>query len=291
MSDFQILSHCAVVALSTSSLDLLPTPHDPILHILPLYVHFDKDIFTDGAELDSQQFYQRLAANPHAQVGTSPPTEADVLALLNKLEAEGYQEVIVTTLSHSLSDTADIIRQAVVESNCHLRVYLVDTGSVCMPEGFFALEAVRLLHEGMMPEDIVYYLERLKTQVEILFSVHSLEYLHQNGRLSRAGQIVADWLHLKPILRFHNGVLSRMSIAHGSEKTFDTLIKHAAAKLAEGQILRVYGLYGGNLELYKQFAIKFQQKTGVGLTGYPISPVVGAHIGPNAIGVGIIEKT
>lgn len=290
MSDFQIVSHCAVVALSTSSLDML-APHHPMLRLLPLYVHLNQATFIDGVELQSADFYEQLSLHSEAQVATSPPNEEDVIELFRELEAAGYQEVIVTTLSHTLSDTPDIIRHAVIKMNCNLRVYLVDTGSVCMPEGFFAQEAIRLLQEGMMPEDIVQYLEKLKTQVNIFFSVHSLKYLHQNGRLNRTEKIVADWLHLKPILRFHNGSLSRIGIACGAENTFDALIKQVLERTAHSQPLQIYGLYGGNAELYEQFAQRLQQKTGFTLTGFPISPVVGAHIGPDAIGVGIIERT
>ena len=289
MSDFQIISHCAVVALSTSSLDVL-VPCPKRLHLLPLYVHLDKSTFVDGVELQSSDFYELLSHNSQIQVATSPPEEEDIINLFRILETIGYQEVIVTTLSHTLSDTPDIIRHTIIKMNCNLRVYLVDTGSVCMPEGFFAQEAIRLLDEGMIPEDIVQYLEKLKNQVNIFFSVHNLKYLHQNGRLSQTEKWIADWLHLKPILRFHNGSLSRTGTAYGLTNTFDALITPILEKNKQSQIIQVYGLYGGNTELYEQFAHRFQQKTGLSMTGFPISPVVGAHIGPDAIGVGIIEK-
>ena len=42
--------------------------------------------------------------------------------------------------------------------------------------------------------------------------------------------------------------------------------------------------------LYRQFATKLHNKTGLRLQGIPITPVMGAYIGPDAVGVGIIER-
>ena len=58
-----------------------------------------------------------------------------------------------------------------------ITVYVVDTGTACMPEGHFALEALKLLHLGFAPADVVAHLERLKPTAEIIFSVHNTRQL------------------------------------------------------------------------------------------------------------------
>ena len=40
----------------------------------------------------------------------------------------------------------------------------------------------------------------------------------------------------------------------------------------------------------EQLAQKLKDKTGLKMNGFPISPVIGAHLGPDAVGVGWVEE-
>ena len=256
---------CAVVATSTGSLDELPELDD-LLYILRLNVHLDGLVYTDGYDLHPEAFYLWQAETPEGTASTSPPAESAVRDLFKEIIDLGYREIIVTTLSGRI----------------------IDTGTACIAEGHFALEAVRLLRFGFAAADVAEYLERLKPTAEIVFSVNNLRHLHH---LNTTEKFFAGLLDLKPVLRFYDGQFSRADIGMG-RKTEDTLdaLADTAARAARAKPVRLYGLYGGDRALYERLAEKLQNKTGLTPAAFPISPVIGAHIGADAVGVCWVDE-
>lgn len=278
---------CAVVATSTGSLDELPELDD-LLYILRLNVHLDGLVYADGYDLHPEAFYLWQAETPEGTASTSPPAESAVRDLFKEIIDLGYREIIVTTLSGRISGTVDTVRKVAAEMARDIQTYIIDTGTACIAEGHFALEAVRLLRFGFAAADVAEYLERLKPTAEIVFSVNNLRHLHH---LNTTEKFFAGLLDLKPVLRFYDGQFSRADIGMG-RKTEDTLdaLADTAARAARAKPVRLYGLYGGDRALYERLAEKLQNKTGLTPAAFPISPVIGAHIGEDAVGVCWVDE-
>lgn len=287
---------CAVVSTSTGSLDSLQY-YDPLIHILRLNIHLDGQTYTDGDTLKPEEFYAWMRKHPKGLANTTPPSKASIRHLFNDLVLQGYEEVIVVTISHTLSDTYQHIKKIAAEFDGQLTVHMVDTETSCWPEGFFAIEAARLLRLGISAQEVTFYLLRLIPRMEIIFCVDSLHNLRQNGRLGRrqngrlgrAGKLIADMLDFKPILHFYRSSLTRLDIVRHTDNMLEVLSQTIAQSI-KGKNAIVYGLHTGNVELYEQFAKKLQTHIGIYPGGYPISPVVGAHIGLDAVGICIIDK-
>lgn len=278
---------CAVVATSTGSLDELPELDD-LLYILRLNVHLDGLVYADGYDLHPEAFYLWQAETPEGTASTSPPAESAVRDLFKEIIDLGYREIIVTTLSGRISGTVDTVRKVAAEMARDIQTYIIDTGTACIAEGHFALEAVRLLRFGFAAADVAEYLERLKPTAEIVFSVNNLRHLHH---LNTTEKFFAGLLDLKPVLRFYDGQFSRADIGMG-RKTEDTLdaLADTAARAARAKPVHLYGLYGGDRALYERLAEKLQNKTGLTPAAFPISPVIGAHIGADAVGVCWVDE-
>lgn len=291
MSSSYSLYRCAVMSTSTGSLAEV-ADRDSLVQILPLRVDLGTQQLADGIEIDNHDYCVWRQNHLDAEVSTAPPP-ADLLRnTFNYLIKQGYQQVIITTLSHKLSDSADTIR-ALLPDFPQLQIYVVDTGSCCMPEGFFALEAVRLLEEGKTPQEAVAYLERLKPNSHIVFGLRSMQSLSLHGTLSRLGARFSDWLGLRTILHFSEDKLSRLGTVGDDEEMFDSVIAYAQKQM-EGkpaQDFMLSGLYSGEKETYVKFADRFHQKTGLQLgDGVPVSPAVAVHVGIQGVGVGLVEK-
>ena len=282
------LYRCAVVAISTSSLDLVLERDSPI-HILRSTIHIDDQSYSDGLNMKAEQFNEWLSAHPNGGATTEPPDANAILEMFQLLKSQGYHQVIITTPSRKLSNTYHDINQLVPKIAGELEVYLFDNGTLSLPEGFFAQEAVRLLDKDMAPADIITYLEQVRLNSQIIFSIDSLNALAKSRYFNRVGATIADWLNIKPILRFKNGELSRLNTIRSTETALDEIAHIVAAKIKDKNV-ETYGLYCGNIEQYNQFAEKVYQYSGLQIKGYPISPAASVHIGNNAIGVGIVGK-
>ncbi|MDO1509669.1 MULTISPECIES: DegV family protein [unclassified Neisseria] len=283
---------CAVLATSTSALDNVVDRDSPI-HILRPTVHLDGREYADWLDLKPEEFHEWLLSHPAEEASTSPPSPESLRNTFNYLKTQGYHEAIVTTVSGKVSQTAAIVREIAEEMVHDLKIYVVDTGMICMPEGFFAFEAVRLLKEGKTPEEVVEYLEKLKPRCQVLLGLQSLKQLTRTGTLERLGASFNDWLGLKNILRFSQSGVSRVTTVPDSEDMIDSLVETVADTIKDinPADLVICGSYCGRRELYQQFTQKLHQKTGLHLEcGKPVSPAVGVHLGENAIGVGIVER-
>lgn len=291
MSSSYSLYRCAVMSTSTGSLAEVLDRDSPV-QILPLRVELAGQPLADGIEIDNHEYCLWRQKHLDDKVVTAPPPEDLLRNTFAYLIKQGYRQVIATTLSHKLSDSADTIR-ALVADFPQLEIYVVDTGSCCMPEGFFALEAVRLLQEGKTPRETVAYLERLKPNSHIVFGLRSMQSLSLNGTLSRLGARFSDWLGLRAILHFSEDNLSRLATVGDDEEMFDSVIAYTQKQLADKPVqdFVLAGLYSGDQETYLQFANRFHQKTGLRLgDGVPVSPAVAVHVGIHGVGVGLVEK-
>lgn len=285
------LYRCAVMSTSTGSLDEV-LDRNSLVQILPLRVDLGTRQLADGIEIDNRDYCDWRQKHLDDNVATAPPPQDLLRNTFQYLIKQGYQQVIITTLSHKLSDSADTIRDLVADFP-QLQIYVVDTGSCCMPEGFFALEAMRLLEEGKTAEEVVAYLERLKPNSHIVFGLRSMQSLSLNGTLSRLGARFSDWLGLRTILHFSEDKLSRLETVGNDEEMFDSVIAYTQKQMADksAQDFVLAGLYSGEKETYQQFANRFHQKTGLRLgDGVPVSPAVAVHVGIHGVGVGLVEK-
>lgn len=282
------LYRCAVLSISTSSLDLVLDRDSPI-QILRVTIHAGGQSYSDGLNMKPEQFYQWRQTHTDSVVTTEPPNVDTIRQTFQLLKSQGYYQVIVTTPCRKISQTYNLISQVAPEMAGELEVHLLDTGTLCMPEGFFAQEAVRLLEKDLAPAEVITYLEQLKPHTQIIFGVQSLHHLVKSGAIGRMGATIGDWLQLKPVLRFQNGELSRLSTTRSTENALEEIAYIVADEIKDKNV-EAYGLYCGDAELYARFAEKLYEHSGLKLPGYPVSPAVGAYMGADTVGVGIVEK-
>ncbi|MCP1772924.1 DegV family protein with EDD domain [Neisseria perflava] len=291
MSGSYSLYRCAVLSTSSSSLSGILDRDSPV-QILPLGVTMGDHTAADGFEVDNPAYCGWRQAHLGDAVGTTPPPLEYLRSTFLYLVNQGYHQAIVTTLSHQLSDTAQTVRM-LAEEIPQLAVHVVDTGSCCMPEGFFTLEAVRLLGEGKSPEETVDYLERLKPRCHIVFGLSSLKALNRGGTLARLGASFSDWLGLRNVLDFSSDRLAHIQTAGNDEDMFAGILAHMqklmAGKNPDDFVLA--GIYTGSDDLYHQFANYVHRQTGWRLgDGVPVSAAVAVHVGISGVGVGLVEK-
>lgn len=285
------LYRCAVLSTSSGSLAGILDRDSPV-QILPLGVKMGSQRLADGIEISNQDYCRWRETHRDEEVSTTPPSVELMRNTFQHLIREGYHQVIATTLSHKMSDTAQVLRSLTAEFP-QLEIHIVDTGMCCMPEGFLALEALRLLREGRSPQETVAYLERLKGNCHIIFGLSSLKTLSLSSTVARLGASFSDWLGLRTVLSFAQDNLSRVETVSDDEAMFDSVIKNTK-KLLEGKNPSDFvlaGMYSGDPDIYRQFANRFHQRTGLRLgEGMPVSPAVAVHVGTGGIGVGLVEK-
>lgn len=282
------MSKKLVVAMSTSCLDHYPHPHN--VRILRLHIQMGGRRFIDGHNLKTRDFQQWMLAHPGKLAKTSPPTRLEMTKFFLNIMDEGYEEVLFVGMSEALSKTCANVRELVplFRNKMHIEVFDSKTGT--FTEGLLALEADRCFRQGWSMSQTVARLYYLRQDCQVFFGVSDLSYLLYNGRLSKMSGFIANLLRLKPII-----LVNRKGETEVADRIMTTVramrcLSDRVARYTQDERYSVFTLYSGSVELHREMEDILAARNSLqGLPAYPISPVVAAHIGPYAFGVGIIR--
>lgn len=277
----------AILTCSNAGLDYLDYPQD--IEILRSVIHFGNDeSFNDFIDMDAKTFYERIKANPDDIPKTSYVALGQMIEIFEKLEKKGYEEAIVITISGNLSGLNEAVKRAGEEVG--LKVIAFDSKTLAYAEAFMVLEAHRLAEAGQSSDEIIKHLEFIRDHNEVYFAVDTLLYLVKNGRLSKLQGTLGTMLQLKPLLTINK------------EGKVETLEKIRTSKKAQKRVLEKYiektkdmncitYISHAHADDYVAWFVdeikKVFPKREV-VVAY-LTPVVGAHTGPKALGLGYIE--
>ncbi len=284
------MSKIAVIATSTGCLDYLDIKNKN-LKILRMKIVMGDDVYEDFIEMTADRFYGMLNADKALVPSSSMPSIGEFLEMLEQLEKDGYEEVIVTTISSKLSGTYDVCLMGKKQYEGKLKIHIVDTLNAAMSEGYISLEALRLIDEGKTTKEIIPFLEKLRTNRKQYFMVDNLRLFVANGRLSGASGFIGSMFKIKPILElndegkivsFEKVRTQRKSLTRMVELillglkdlddfiiTYDTSDNIEGFEYVKGEIEKVYPDY------------KYLEA--------PITPVIGCHTGVGTVGIAYFD--
>jgi len=166
--------------------------------VVPLYI-----IWPDGTqekdtwkEEEKREFYKRLMESPEIP-DTSQPTVQDFVKKYNELKKEGYEEILVITISSQMSGTYNSATLAAKEVD--IPVYVFDSLRASAVVALIAKDA-RIAHQkGMKTEEILDYLKRRleSGDYQAVFYVSNFDYLVKGGRITKFQGFLGSMLRLK----------------------------------------------------------------------------------------------
>ncbi|NLI91255.1 MAG: DegV family protein [Peptococcaceae bacterium] len=250
-------------------------------HVIPLKVRFGEQEFYDG-EISSEEFYRRLETTEELPK-TSQPSPEEFIQLYSRL-LEEYHEIISIHISSGLSGTFNAAR--IAGEKLKGKIHLVDSKTISLGAGVMILETANLIREGLDSVHIVDKLTRIRTNVETLFTLNTLEYLQKGGRIGRVQSIMGSFLNIKPIVRVgDDGIYQSLGKARSQEKALKNIVE-AFQVLAKGRKNIRFGVaHGGAFQAgsYLKEAMEnaFQMPAAIFTQ---VGPVIGVHTGPGTIG-------
>ncbi|VEU82982.1 DegV family protein [Acholeplasma hippikon] len=278
----------AVVTCSTSGLDYLPEKDR--ISILRMTVTFDQDEYLDYVDIKAEDFYQKMLDNPNAEIHTSQIPVGKFVETFETLKQEGYEGIIVITISSKLSGTYQgaVLAKDMVEG---IDIEVIDSKSVSYGEAFLAVRALRMIEENKSLKEIKLELELAIQKCQIYVLVDTLKYLVKNGRLSSTAGILGSLLKIKPLLKItEEGYLKPYekirTTSKAQKRALEILFEETKNKDVEYFIA-----FTTNKEKAEEIKSEIlAERPGAFVTLIPLTPVVGAHAGPGTLGLGYSER-
>lgn len=253
------------------------------IHIVPLSVVFGDETYREEFDITTEQFYEKVRQSDKLPT-TSQPAIGEIVSMFETLSTE-YDAVIAIHLSNKLSGTYQATESAAKMVDT-IKVYPFDSKISAMAQGFYVLEAAERIAAGDTPEEVITYLDRMRTQVEAYFMVDDLSHLQRGGRLSNAQAIIGSLLKIKPILHIDEGLIVPYEKIRTRKKAISRIMGMLDEQAASGNVKRVVFIHGNDepsaLALEKEFKEKYP--TIETLISY-FGPVIGTHLGEKSLGV------
>ena len=268
---------------STANLHQIPYQH-PAVKVIDFSVIIDEVAYTVQT-LTQDSFYQKMAASSKLPT-TSQGTVMDVVTLLESFKSEGYTDVIVLTISKSLSGSYQNIYMAQQEIE-GLSVHLIDSKATEIILGSAVIHAASLIDQGLSLDEIKAQLVPYLDHDGAFFYVDSLKNLVKGGRISGASGMIGEVLKIKPILELdQEGRIELKEKNRTKQKSLERLFS-LYKEIVGNQPHDVFFLSSDNPEEVKAFSETLDLGVGLQSKMYsPLTPIVAAHTGPGMIGIG-----
>lgn len=277
----------AILTCSNAGLDYLNAPQD--ITILRSTIQFGDQSFDDFTEMDAKTFYERISNTPDDIPKTAYVALGKIITFLEELKQSGVEEALIITISSKLSGLYEAIKRLSTEIDMKMTVF--DSRSLAYHEAYMVLEAYHMVEQEKSMEEILSRLDYIRSHHQVYFAVDTLLYLVKNGRLSKLSGTLGTMLKLKPVLMLNQeGAVETVEKIRTIHKAHE-LVFEKYQEETQGKDVITYIAHAHADEYVEWFKEKIAAhfKDREVIVTY-LTPVVGAHTGPKAIGLGYIER-
>ena len=256
--------------------------------VVPLKSIFGTTEYRDEIDLTPDQFYAMLpTAKEHPT--TSQPSAGDFVQVYEPLLQAG-KEIVSLHLSSKLSGTYASACAAKTELETRLKtalpVTIVDTPWISMALGLLVIAAAQAAQAGKSRDEVIATVNAIIPKLNLIFVLDTLEYLRRGGRIGGARAMVGTLLNVKPMLEIRGGQVEPLEQPRSRAKALKRVSEILAERTAGKKTLHVGVLHAQALGDANALADEIRaQYQCAELYISPIGPVIGTHVGPNALGL------
>jgi DegV family protein with EDD domain len=270
------------VALVVDSGAALEERIDGGLAVVPMHV------VVGDATLDRSadgEVYVRLRRGERAS--TSTPSPGDYLTAFEMFAAR-FDAIICLTIPARWSGTfasATLAAEMFRANGGTPAVDVVETPTAAVAYGLVARIADALCDAGAGRDAVLSRVQQACEEVRMYGALETLEYVARSGRVPALVAGVSDALHVRPVFEMHGGGTGRVGLARTESGVLRALERVARERLEPGrpQWLMLFHADSSDTALRLRerllLACDVDREETVAL-----SPVVGVHTGPGAVG-------
>lgn len=253
--------------------------------------YYDLEGITYGEDnlLPAKVFYDKM------RQGIMPTTMASNPAVIREVfqnYVEQGLDVLHISFSSALSGGCSNVTMGaaeICEENPGAKIVVIDTLNVSLGEGMVIMKAVQMKEQGKSMDEIVAWIEEHKLEFCVQFTVDDLFHLHRGGRVSKATAIVGSMINVKPILYVNNeGALVSLGSTRGRKKSLITIVDNMIERMgkyrnSDDVICVVHGDALEDAEFVVNLIKEKLHRDNIIVN--TVSPSIGAHSGPGALGI------
>ena len=256
------------------------------IEVVPLSVNFESESYTDGVDLSSDEFFEKIK-NAEKLAKTSHPSLNSFYESYEKLK-DDYDSILSIHVSAGLSGTYETAKKAASKIK-DVDINVFDSSTISLGLGFLVILAAKLRNKFNSIEKIIEKLEEAKKNLILYFTVDDMSYMEKGGRIGKARALLGSILNINPIISISTktGKVLPLDKTRGKRRTMNEMLDIALDKLENADnawLGFAHGERSGDMEEFKEKLIeKVNSKFNIDYEIYTsrISPTLGCHVGPS----------
>jgi len=265
-----------MVSIVTDSLCDVPEElnADGFVKIIPLTVTIGDKSYLDGRDFTHEEFFE-LLRRTGAFPKTSHPSVEAFMDIFKK-EFDAGNSVVCICASPHISGTLGAAQSK------DGRVDVVDSRTLSMGEGLLVLMAAEMARNGRLHDEIVEAVRAHAKNSKGLVALDTVEYLHKGGRLSTSKALIAEKLHIRPIIQVEpGGRLIMAGRALGMKKALRWVAEAVGRFRTDFTNTTVAIGYTVRREIAEELCKRLTELYKMGtVILYKAGSVIGSHTGP-----------
>ncbi len=254
--------------------------------VVPLYVNFGGVTYRDNVDLTTDEFYRKLTSSETLPT-TSSPSPGNFAEVYDRLAAE-TDEILVITISSKLSATYKAAVEGKELRKTRARVEIVDSLSAIVGLGLIVISAARAARAGCSLDEVIDVTRSSRQRVDFRIAFDTLEYLKRGGRIGTAQAFLGSMLKVNPVLTIRDGLTEGVARLRSRARVMDYLFDFATNFDNIEEIAIEDANTPDDVEaLTGRLAAKFPRER---IHQMKVSPVIGTHVGPRVIGLGVLPE-
>ncbi|MCD8035794.1 MAG: DegV family protein [Clostridiales bacterium] len=288
MSSYKIISDTSCdINPSVISTDTIPR--------VPFYVSFDKENYKkEIAEISVDEFYRTIVEDKLFPK-TSCPTISDYTDVFEPYLKDGL-DILCFCISQLFSgsyqsavNAADMMKEKYPER----RIAVIDSVQATAGFGLIVYQANLMREAGYTMDEVIKVVEQLKHDAAIYFTVGSLDFLQNGGRIGKATALAGTLFNVKPVICMKEGELSPVENVRGVKKAVKAIIDRTDKEIQSHESDYLITTFFADkrvditdtiVEHYSDSKYDFRDDL------FRVGVTIGAHTGPQVIAIAFAKK-
>jgi DegV family protein with EDD domain len=251
--------------------------------IVPLEISFGTQKFREGVDLNTEEFFRRVAHSPVMPSATAPTVEEfrEIYATLSQTT----DQILSLHVSSKLNETCANARSAANHFLGRCEIMVIDSWTISLGLSILGQAAARAAMQGATLDEVVRIVRGMLPHVYAVFITDTLEYLERDHRFTKSQAFLGTMLSIKPFLAIEEGEIIPMEKVRTREKAIDKLIEFVAefSRIEQIAVVQSPSRAGRDARLLlDRLQSNFSQYE---FDTMIYGPTLGTHIGPHGLGL------
>jgi fatty acid kinase fatty acid binding subunit len=256
------------------------------LEVVPAMIMFGGQTLRDGVDISRSELYRRMATQGILPT-TAAPSVGSFEEAFESMLGRGYKKILSLHPANTLSGIFNSAHTAA--ASFPGRVEVLESGTISMGTGFQLLAAMEAAEHGAPMETLFHLIQATRRRVRVVALIESLTHLAHSGRVSSVFAGIGNFLQIKILIDLREGIVSRVAQVRTHTRGVSVLIE----QVRSWGPLEHLAIAHANARQVADTLIPQLAETAQGWNFLPkekthlveVTPAIGIHIGPGAVGV------